>query len=75
LHSYAYIEVIFPEIVDAGKCYTTYWVVVRGNEMVLVILGLLSSISTSSSDLNCDSFKMLINSTCGLNISSKQFAC
>jgi hypothetical protein len=37
LHSYAYIEVIFAEIVDAGKCYTTYWVVVRGNEMVLVI--------------------------------------
>ena len=50
-------------------------VVVRGNEMVLVILGLLSSISTSISDLNCDSFKMLINSICGLNISSKQFAC
>ena len=35
-------------------------VVVRGNEMVLVILGLLSSISTSISDLNCDSFKMLL---------------
>jgi hypothetical protein len=49
-------------------------VVVRGNEMVLVILGLLSSISTSISDLNCDSFKMLINSICCLNISSKQFA-
>jgi hypothetical protein len=32
-------------------------VVVRGNEMILVILGLLSSISTSISDLNCDSFK------------------
>jgi hypothetical protein len=43
--------------------------------MVLVILGLLSSISTSISDLNCDSFKMLFNSICGLNISSKQFAC
>jgi hypothetical protein len=41
-------------------------VVVRGNEMVLVILGLLSSISTSISDLNCHSFKMLINSICGL---------
>jgi hypothetical protein len=27
------------------------------------------------SDLNCDSCKMLINSSCGLNISSKQFAC
>ena len=40
-------------------------VVVRGNEMVLVILGLLSSISTSISDLDCDSFKMLINSICG----------
>jgi hypothetical protein len=39
--------------------------------MVLVILGLLSSISTRVSDLNCDSFKMLINSICGLNISSK----
>jgi hypothetical protein len=50
-------------------------VVVRGNEMVLVILGLLSSISTSFCDLNCNSFKMLINSICGLNISSKQFAC
>ena len=37
-------------------------VVVRGKEMVLVILGLLSSISTSISDLNCDPFKMLINS-------------
>jgi hypothetical protein len=36
-------------------------VVVRGNEMALVILGLLSSISTSISDLNCDPFKMLIN--------------
>jgi hypothetical protein len=43
--------------------------------MVLVILGLLSSISTSISVLNCDSYKMLINSSCGLNISSKQFAC
>jgi hypothetical protein len=50
-------------------------VVVRGNEMVLVILGLLSSISTSISDLICDSFRMLINSICGLNISSKQFTC
>jgi hypothetical protein len=38
--------------------------------MVLVILGLLSSISTSISVLNCDSCKMLINSSCGLNISS-----
>jgi hypothetical protein len=43
-------------------------VVVRGNEMVLVILGLLSFISTSISDPNCDSFKMLINSVGGLNI-------
>ena len=50
-------------------------VVVRGNEMVLIILGLLSSISTSISDLDCDSFKMLINSICGLIISSKQLAC
>jgi hypothetical protein len=50
-------------------------VVVRGNEMVLVVLRLLSSISTSISDLNCDSFKMLSNSICGLNILSKQFAC
>ena len=50
-------------------------VVVRGNEMVLVILGLLSYISTSISDLIWDSFKMLFNSICGLNISSKQFAC
>jgi hypothetical protein len=50
-------------------------VVVRGNEMILVILGLLSSISTSISDLDCDSFKLLINSICGLNISSKQLAC
>jgi hypothetical protein len=37
-------------------------VVVRGNEIALVILGLLSSISTSISYLNCDPFKMLINS-------------
>jgi hypothetical protein len=43
--------------------------------MVLVILGLLSSISTSISVLNCDSCKMLIHSSCGINISSKQFAC
>jgi hypothetical protein len=43
--------------------------------MVLVMLGLWSSISTSIYDLNCDSCKMLINSSCGLNISSKQFAC
>jgi hypothetical protein len=50
-------------------------VVVRGNEMILVILGLLSSISTSIYDLDCDSFKMLINSICGLNISSEQLAC
>jgi hypothetical protein len=41
----------------------------------MVILGLLSSISTSISNLNFDSFKMLISSICGLNISSKQFAC
>jgi hypothetical protein len=37
-------------------------VVVQENEMALVILGLLSSISTSNSDLNCDPFKMSINS-------------
>jgi hypothetical protein len=43
--------------------------------MVLVILRLLNSISTSISDLNCDSFKMLSNSICGLNILSKQSAC
>jgi hypothetical protein len=45
--------------------------VARGNEMVLVILGLLTSISTSISVLNCDSCKMLINLSCGLNILSK----
>jgi hypothetical protein len=51
-------------------------VVVRGNEMVLVIVGLLSSISTSISDFfYCDSFKMLMNSICGLDISSEQLAC
>jgi hypothetical protein len=50
-------------------------VVARGNEMILVTLGLLSSISISISDLDCDSFKMMINSICGLNISSKQLAC
>jgi hypothetical protein len=50
-------------------------VVAQGNEIVLVILGLLSSISTSIFVLNWDSCKMLINSSCGLNISSKQFAC
>jgi hypothetical protein len=50
-------------------------VVVRGNEMVLVILGLLSYISTSICDLNCVSCKMLIILSCGLNISSKHFAC
>jgi hypothetical protein len=50
-------------------------VVVRGSEMVLIILGLLSSISTSKSHLNCDSCKLFINSSYGLNISSKQCAC
>ena len=51
-------------------------VVVRGNEMVLVIVGLLCSISTSISDFfYCVSFKMLMNSICGLNISSEQLAC
>jgi hypothetical protein len=39
--------------------------------MVLVILELLSSISTSIFVLNFDSCKMLINSSCGLNILSK----
>jgi hypothetical protein len=43
--------------------------------MELVILGLLSSISTSISVLNCDSCKMLINSSRGLNILLEQFAC
>jgi hypothetical protein len=43
--------------------------------MVLVILGLLSSISISISDLNSDSCKLLINLSCGLNTSSKHFAC
>jgi hypothetical protein len=61
LHSYAYIVVIFAGIVDAGECYTTCCGV-RENVMALVILGLLISISTSISDLNCDPFKMLINS-------------
>jgi hypothetical protein len=75
LHSHAFIEVIFVDIVDAGKCYTNYCGCSRKFKMVLVILGLLSSISTSISDLNCDSCKMLINSSCGLNISSRQFAC
>jgi hypothetical protein len=65
-----YLQVLLTE----GSVIQTI-VVVRGNEMVLVILRLLSSISTSISDLNCDSFKMLINSICGLNILSKQFAC
>ena len=73
MHSYAYIEVRFAGNVDAGSVIPI--VVVRGNEMVLVIVGLLSSISTSISDFNCDSFKMLMNSICGLKISSKLFAC
>jgi hypothetical protein len=74
LHSYAYIEWYLQVLLTQGSVIQPI-VVVRGNEMVLVILGLLSSISISISDLNCDSFKMLINSICGLNISSKQFAC
>jgi hypothetical protein len=57
------------------RCVIQTIVVVRRNEMVLVIWGLLSSISTSISDLNCDSCKILINSFCDLDISSKQFAC
>jgi hypothetical protein len=57
------------------RCVIQTIVVVRRNEMVLVIWGLLSSISTSISDLNCHSCKILINSFCGLDISSKQFAC
>jgi hypothetical protein len=74
MHSYAYIEVIFAVLLMQGSVIQPI-VVVRGNEMVLVILGLLSCISTSISNLDCDSFKMLINSICGLNISSKQLAC
>jgi hypothetical protein len=74
LHSYAYIEWYLQVLLMQGSVIQPI-VVVWGNEMVLVILGLLSSISTSISDLNCDSFRMLINSICGLNISSKQFAC
>jgi hypothetical protein len=57
LHSYAYIEVIFAGNVDAGSVIQPI-VVVRGNEMTSVFLGLLSSISTRTSDLNCDPFKM-----------------
>jgi hypothetical protein len=48
--------VIFAGNVDAGSVIPI--VVVRGNEMALVFLGLLSSISTRISDLNCDPFKM-----------------
>jgi hypothetical protein len=72
LHSYAYIEWYLPVLLTQGSVIQPI-VVVRGNEMVLVIL--LSSISTSISDLICDSFRMLINSICSFNISSKQFAC
>jgi hypothetical protein len=74
LHSYAYIEWYLQVLLTQGSVKQPI-VVVRGNEMVLVILGLLSSISTSIFYLNCDSFRMLINSICGLNISSKQFVC
>ena len=84
MHSYAFIEVIFADVVvlyskryeGSGlthcipmhtlKLYLQVLltqesviqpiVVVRGNEMALIILGLLSSISTSISDLNCDPF-------------------
>jgi hypothetical protein len=73
LHSCAYIEWYLQVLLTQGSVIQPI-VVVLGNEMVLVILGLLSSISTSISDLICDSFRMLINSICGLNISSKQFA-
>jgi hypothetical protein len=74
LHSCAYIEWYLQVLLTQGSVIQPI-VVVRGNEMVLVILGLLISISTSISDLICDSFRMLINSICDLNISSKQFAC
>jgi hypothetical protein len=74
LHSCAYIEWYLQVLLTQGSVIQPI-VVVRENEMVLVILGLPSSISTSISDLICDSFRMLINSICGLNISSKQFAC
>jgi hypothetical protein len=57
LHFYAYIEVIFADNVDAGSVIQPI-MVVRGNEMALVFLGLLSSISTRISDLSCDPFKM-----------------
>ena len=74
LHSYAYIEWYLQVLLTQGSVIQII-VVVRVNEMVLVILRQLSSISTSISDLNCDSFKMLMNSICGLNISSEQLAC
>jgi hypothetical protein len=63
--------VIFVGILLTQGSVIEHIVVVRGNEMVLVIVGLLSSISISISYFNCDSFKMLMNSICGLNISSK----
>jgi hypothetical protein len=46
VHSYAYIEVNLQVLLTLGSVIQPI-VVVRGNEMVLVILGLLSSISTS----------------------------
>ena len=66
IHMHSYLQILW----TLGSVIQTI-VVVRGNEMVFVILGLLSSISTSVFDLNCDSCKMLINLSCGLNISSK----
>jgi hypothetical protein len=73
LHSCAYIEWYLQVLLTQGSVIQPI-VVVRGNEMILVILGLLSYISISISDLICYSFRMLTNSIYGLNISSKQFA-
>jgi hypothetical protein len=74
LHSHAFIEVIFADIVDEGKCYTNYCGCSRKWDGIGYI-GTIEFYIYKYSDLNCDSYKMLINSSCGLNISSKQFTC
>jgi hypothetical protein len=74
LHSYAYIEVIYVGIVDAGKCYTTYCGCSRKWDGIGYI-GTIKFYIYKYFWLNCDSFKMLFNLICGLNISWKQFAC
>jgi hypothetical protein len=73
LHSYAFVEALADVVCEEKWLYTTWWGCSRGDDIWYINSWILySEVFLLLIEIP---FKLLINSTCGLNSLLKQFTC